>query len=139
MAMIPRSKRDSVKKRLKPAVQVALVSGWNGFVVLSQMASGETRYNRQSRELQLCSALCKDGRPMNAHKIIIYGRSWNSLSGFAGLLLSDTKFLMVLIKMLTFDKVFEKHNAFLFIETKTEDIRADLKCCNILPEASLAT
>lgn len=80
---------DSVNKHLKPAVQMALVDGRNGFAAFSQLASGKERNNWQSEGLQMCSVIRRDQQQMTAQEIDNYGRFCNVL---CGLVLSDSNF-----------------------------------------------
>lgn len=80
---------DGVTERFRPAVQVALVNWRHWFAALSQLVSGETRYNRQNEGPQMCLVIRKYRQPMVACQRVIYRRYRNSQSG---LVLSNFKF-----------------------------------------------
>lgn len=56
-----------------------LVDGRPRLAALSKNASGEEHYNLQPEGLQMCLVICKDRQPMTACRIVIYGRSCNTL------------------------------------------------------------
>lgn len=118
-------------KRLKPYIQIVFVDGQYRFAPLSQLASGEERYNWLYQGLQMYPVFRKDRHWMTAPKIVINRSYSNTLSG---LVLSQSKALIAFKTMLIFSKTIDLEYGYPFIETKTKTVWEDLKRSNLLPE-----